>query len=92
MCEYPSKFDLQAIRDWELNSPDDYYDLAKFILQKWHYAGSSKIRARILELNTLGWSGNEEIIDALYNHKFWITCWLEIKRGGHYKFELPIKK
>jgi hypothetical protein len=44
-----------------------------------------------LELHTFGWSGNESIVDALdKNVLFWMTCWEQSNRGGHYKFEIPM--
>lgn len=42
-----------------------------------------------LELHTLGWSGNEEIISALMHTAFWWISWWRITRGGHYYLEVP---
>ena len=45
--------------------------------------------AHFLEFHTGGWSGAEELIDAMLGH-FWIkyfhTKWL---RGGHFTFAIP---
>ncbi len=46
----------------------------------------------ILEYNTLGWSGNEDIIVLLrhINHGLWWRMfWRWEKAGGHYKFKIP---
>ena len=41
-------------------------------------------------LHTGGWSGNEEIIQAMKNSKYflWGVFWVQSKRGGHYWFEI----
>jgi hypothetical protein len=46
-----------------------------------------------LECHTQGWSGNEDIMEALIKNKwFWMAFWKKSERGGHYYFEInPIK-
>jgi hypothetical protein len=45
---------------------------------------------RTYHVSTGGWSGNEEILSAMQDNLiFWMVCWQEHKRGGHYVFELP---
>lgn len=40
------------------------------------------------EFSTAGWSGNEEIIDALKkNVSLWNLCLESYRRGGHYVFD-----
>jgi hypothetical protein len=40
-----------------------------------------------MELKTGGWSGNEDIINALQqNVVFWTKYWRTSKRGGFYAF------
>lgn len=88
---YPTDEELNFIRLW-----DDYknYDkLMEYIKNLWQYAdcGYWKQKDNEYYLSTAGWSGNEDIINALKeNCMFWSFCWYESKRGGHYKFVLRI--
>jgi hypothetical protein len=51
------------------------------------------IKVLRLRLSTGGWSGNEDIIQALReNEWFWTFFWQEERRGGHYVFEFKINK
>jgi hypothetical protein len=44
-----------------------------------------------LELHTLGWSGNEDLLRALEkNIYFFLLYWKKTERGGHYYFSLPV--
>lgn len=44
-----------------------------------------------LRLSTGGWSGNEELMDALEKNKyFYLLYWESSVRGGHYTFEIPL--
>ena len=39
-------------------------------------------------ISTAGWSGNEEIIDAMMqNHMMWSLYWDQSNRGGHFIFK-----
>lgn len=43
----------------------------------------------VFELSTGGWSGCEDVIDALKNNRlWWVCCWRSLHRGGHYSFEV----
>jgi len=45
-----------------------------------------------LELHTGGWSGNEDIIEALKKSYFWIFYWEKSVKGGHYYFTISSLK
>jgi len=64
--------------------------LIEYLLSIWTYGADACIwnpETRILELHTLGWSGNETIIKTLEHTVFWILHWKEIHVGGHYYFK-----
>ena len=42
--------------------------------------------------STGGWSGHEEIIEELKKTWFWMFCWEQSRRGGHYIFEINPKQ
>jgi hypothetical protein len=41
-----------------------------------------------IELHTLGWSGNEDIIRELQKSSLWLMHWSKTFAGGHYYFNL----
>ena len=46
----------------------------------------------LYHVSTGGWSGNEEILSSLQNNSmFWLMCWMQSKRGGHYQFKVKKK-
>ena len=92
MKEYPTKQELSKIKKWNvLKRP---IDLLNFIRNIW-WCGETACIIRnnpdttLFELHTYGWSGNEEIINALQeNPMFWMLYWQKSTRGGHYYFEV----
>lgn len=99
MNDYPTDETLERIKTW---LPVDGFDaLMKFIEANWNYAdcgywtGPVPYKWLIEEgnqysISTVGWSGNESIIDAMQNNwMFWCTCWYSSQRGGHYIFRVP---
>ena len=44
-----------------------------------------------MRISTGGWSGNEDIIDAVKKSDFCFLFWEEWKRGGHFVFEFSVK-
>lgn len=86
---YPSGPELKTIRRWHINNATNSKALLDFIESIWAFRrwGWKKTRHRVY-CSTGGWSGNEEIIEALQKNKwFWQFNWQESRRGGHYIFE-----
>ena len=98
--EYPTSEELQKIRDWDYT---DVNGLIEYLKEIWHWKDwitdtidmdeVTNEEVRIIECHTGGWSGNEDIIESLHNNMiFWVFYWIESRRGGHYKFHIPIKQ
>lgn len=86
---YPTEETLDAIKQWPHT---DFDGLMSFCEEAWVYDDywTRTFNGQRIEAHTGGWSGNESIINALgENTVFWLMCWPESKRGGHYVFELP---
>ena len=88
---YPTEEFLQSIVDWPWQ--DGFGPLLEHALKGHIYdtcwscepKGGGKTEWHI---STGGWSGNESIITALReNYMFWMVCWVQSRRGGHYIFE-----
>lgn len=89
---YPTEETLQVITKWP--QVDGYDALMNFVGKAWRwpdYISCTPMPGTgfIYECHTGGWSGNEDIVAALKaNMLFWLMCWQESRRGGHYKFEV----
>jgi len=86
---YPEPEDLERIRTWGPGEHGDFPGLMDFIRSLWHFADAGYFtqEGEAFHLSTAGWSGNEDIIEALEaNGVFWMTCWQRSERGGHYRF------
>jgi hypothetical protein len=50
------------------------------------------VKIKRLHISTGGWSGNEDIINALENNQwFYRFFWKQSERGGHYSFEWRVE-
>jgi hypothetical protein len=88
MPNYPTSEQLRKIEAWK----EDYKGLMEFIRPIWEFndCGYFRNRGSRYWLDTAGWSGNEDIIVALKkNIMFWMFCWQQSRRGGHYIFQIP---
>ena len=88
---YPTDDELKRIEKWPISTSSDIKDLLDFVKMIWNWPDWGwNERDNRLHLSTGGWSGNEELIDALSgNFIFWSLCWQSVRRGGHYVFEVP---
>lgn len=94
---YPTDADLERIAQW---SYDDAVSWFAFIKSLWWPAGwgwdeedtlerqhQSQRKVHHYNLSTGGWSGNEELIDAMKrNYTLWAMTWRCSRRGGHFEF------
>lgn len=86
--EYPTNTNLEYIRNYKFKNPYSFKPLINLIQELWHWSDFIKWDKYDVEIHTGGWSGNEDIIEALQGTDFWLLCWQESRRGGHYKFSL----
>lgn len=102
---YPTEAALAKIREWKIASSQDLLALIRFIGELWyhrdgwsddgvqsaHLFGSTEIRYHQFSVSTLGWSGNESLIEALeQNWIAWHLVWHSSRRGGHYVFQVEL--
>jgi hypothetical protein len=97
---YPTVEALQAIREFKPSKREDWHDLMAFVRRLWVYADyfedmQQDDAGRLVHeyrVSTAGWSGHEDVIDALQdNALFWLDCWYSSRRGGHHVFRLVPK-
>lgn len=68
---------------------DKTQELIDFITQLWWYGDMGiTVEDNKIELHTLGWSGNEDIVRELKNSSLWLMHWRKTYAGGHYYFDL----
>ena len=88
---YPTTSELRKIRNWR----GTFRELWEYVTGLWHWPNYAVTKrgetVDELELHTGGWSGNEDIADALEHSKslFCFFCETKWERGGHYYFEVP---
>lgn len=88
--EYPTDETLNAIATWA----GDWVDLFSLVHEAWKYPDRISVEndgeVYTVKASTGGWSGNEDVIDALSrNFIAWAACWESSHRGGLYVFEFP---
>lgn len=95
---YPTDEALDKIRDWDYNDVKGWLNFIKSIwwASEWGWTETTGVNLTFDEpqyeyhISTGGWSGNEEIIDAMRkNYILWNLAWYEHRRGGHYMFAIP---
>lgn len=82
---YPTEEALEKIRRWEMTDPGGLFD---FVCPLFRRHGTVILHANgEIHLATGGWSGNEDIIQAIHdNVMFWSNYWESTDRGGLYVF------
>ena len=92
--EYPREYELETIKNWDLIERS-VTELLDYVQHLWKYDDRFVLKGkRVLRLylSTGGWSGNEDIVDALQqNFLFWNLYWVKHTKGGHYWFRIPLK-
>lgn len=90
------KFDFfqQENIDYFLDYLSDIWWMADWGFKKYWGFETFPKRKKVLklELSTGGRDGNEEIIGILQQSIFWLLYWKRSERGGHYEFEIPLRK
>jgi hypothetical protein len=96
---YPTEAALEYIKNWHLMIKDgeewksgelymDYRGLIDYIKSIWTYDDAIHEEDGLLEIHTLGWSGNEDIIHELKQTAFWMMRLQAYQTGGHYYFRM----
>ena len=89
---YPDEKSLKEIEQWDILK-QGVQGLLDLVEENTHYGdwsfcikGKHVLR---LEYHTGGWSGNEDVIEALQkNWLFWSVFWKKLEVGGHYYFRI----
>ena len=93
---YPDEVSLKEIKEWDILKHgvqgllDLIEDNTHWKDRQIHQTGKRVIR---YEYHTGGWSGNEDVIDALrHNFLFWLMFWEKTTKGGHYYFRIDLRR
>ena len=91
---YPDDKSLKQIKNWDILT-QGIDGLLNLIEDNTNWADRQiyKTGKRVIyyEYHTGGWSGNEDVIDALHhNFLFWSLYWEKTTRGGHYYFKIKL--
>lgn len=91
---YPDEASLKEIEKWDIlkQGVQGLLDLVEenTYTPDWSFSVTGK-RVLRFQYHTGGWSGNEDVIDALRrNILFWPMFWQKSERGGHYYFKIKL--
>lgn len=86
---YPTEETLETIEKWDYISTGPV-PLLEYVVENWNYGiHESWFKAETFSLATGGWSGNEDVLEALRNNfLFWAMHWDSSHRGGKVVFHL----
>ena len=97
---YPTQEALDYIKNWTCAFIDgdyvlgqyyknvDFTDLIEYLQLIWYYDDAVVYEDGLLEIHTLGWSGNEDVIRELRNTTLWTFKHKATQSGGHYYFRI----
>ena len=99
---YPTNDALDYIKNWalifktsgdtkqgEFFGKNKHEELISYIKDLWWYGDDGVVyEDGLLELHTMGWSGNEEIISELKDTDLWLMKFKAHLAGGHYYFKI----
>lgn len=93
---YPDEASLKEIKEWDIlkQGVQGLLDLVEenTYIADWSFSVTGK-RVLRFEYHTGGWSGNEDVINALReNMLFFSMFWEKSTRGGHYYFRIRLKE
>lgn len=89
--DYSEEEDLKRIINWDERDPRGWFDFIKSIwwMPEWGWTENT----RRIYISTAGWSGNENIIEAMQGAWIlWTIHWYSTRAGGHYIFKLPKRR
>ena len=95
---YPHGTILDKIEAWPYTDPHGLMELVQAL---WHWGENQYEQhtedddldraQEVYTFHTGGWSGNEQIIQALSNNQmFWLMNWYSSRRGGHFVFKVRV--
>ncbi len=99
---YPTDRELRRIRYWPVNEPTDVLAIFEYMHARWRWPEwgwtvedtTEEFMGhpiRRLSISTGGWSGHEDMLGAFkQNWLAWVFSWVQLRRGGHYIFEVKL--
>ena len=86
---YPTDEALRMVEEWNITGFDNIPPLLELARSLWRWPQFFFYEDGCWYVSTGGWSGNEDVIAALKkNTMFWLLCWKQSTRGGHYVFDV----
>ena len=83
---YPTQEALLKVSRFDaVKDIDGFLNLIRLL---WSYPDRFVLRGNTLYLSTGGWSGNENVIEAMKHNFFFFVAHKKWLRGGHYWFDI----
>jgi hypothetical protein len=84
--DYPSEETIAAIKGWR---ESDGPGLITFLREHWTFPDYFSVDDGIAYMSTAGWSGNEEMVEAI-PAMWWSLHWRASQWGGHHILRLDL--